>query len=98
MLVLAYTNNISSLMENTICAIDIVGSIRMVIYYMYKLCMVNLGRLAYICGLRVTRQSSFINIYFVQINKSAHICSDRMFVYTSDGVIAWGYVLYVERV
>ena len=26
------------------------------------------------------------------------LCSDRMFIYTSDGVSAWGYVLYVERV
>ena len=26
------------------------------------------------------------------------ICSDRMYIYASDGVVAWGYVLYVERV
>ena len=26
------------------------------------------------------------------------VCSDRTFIYASDGVIAWDYVLYVERV
>ena len=25
------------------------------------------------------------------------MCSDQMLIYASDGVVAWGYLLYVER-